>query len=302
LLCTTENGDSYYGKSYRIPYTLDDVKGEDGKDQIVWLRFLVVFSSQLYEQRKGTRLRKTESEQKSLKQLIRKLEKQRFACKPDAKQAAIKAEADWKPKYHSLSFSVEPLMVEKKTRGRKKNGAKPILVKKFCITTEVQTNLIEKKKFSKEGMFVLLTTIKDGRSLSDRKILEAYKGQAVVEVGFHWLKGPLAVAPVFLKSAKRIEVLGFVYLVAMLVYGLVQRDIRSRLKKRGGKIPHPDKRRTDRPTTQEILKVFENVEYLSIPNESQGHIIMKFFNNDHSEILELLGLSHLYPENTSANS
>ena len=194
------------------------------------------------------------------------------------------------------------IKVEKKTPGRKKKGAQPKLIKKFRILTEIQVVPVEEKKFSEEGMFVLLTTIKDGRTLSDRKILEAYKGQIVVEVGFHWLKGPLAVAPVFLKSAKRIEVLGFVYLIAMLVYGLIQRDIRSRLKKRGGKIPYPDKRRTDRPTTKGILRVFENVEYLFVPDGKQGHIIMKFFNNDHSEILELLDLAHLYPENTIPDS
>jgi len=46
-------------------------------------------------------------------------------------------------------------------------------------------------------MFVLMTTISDRRCLSDARILEAYKGQQVVEIGFHWLKGPLEVAPVF---------------------------------------------------------------------------------------------------------
>jgi transposase len=147
-------------------------------------------------------------------------------------------------------------------------------------------------------MFVLLTTIHDGRALSDRKVLENYKRQSVVEVGFHWLKGPLAVVPVFLKSPKRIEVLGFVYLIAILTYGLIQRDIRSRLKKRGRKLPHPDRRRTALPTTQGILKVFENVEHLVICGGTTEESVLRIFSSDHYEILELLELKHLYSKNS----
>lgn len=172
----------------------------------------------------------------------------------------------------------------------------------FKIRASVSKKPVEEKEISAAGMFVLLTTAKDGRNLSDCKILETYKGQSVVEVGFHWLKGPLAVAPVFLKSPKRIDVLGFIYMVALLIYGLIQRDIRMKLEKRGGKIACPDNRRTDRPTTQGILKVFENIDCLIIPSPGTEIMILRYFTKEHQEILDLLGISNLYSENLSGFS
>ncbi|MDP2816398.1 MAG: hypothetical protein Q8O19_06940, partial [Rectinemataceae bacterium] len=94
------------------------------------------------------------------------------------------------------------------------------MVTKFFLEGQIQEIPKETRPFDPEGMFVLLTTIQDRRELSDLRVLEAYKGQQVVEIGFHWLKGPLAVAPVFLKLPSRIEVLGFVYLISMFLYAL----------------------------------------------------------------------------------
>jgi hypothetical protein len=85
-------------------------------------------------------------------------------------------------------------------------------------------------KFDPEGMFVLLATIDDDRILTDTDILVGYKGRNVVEISFNWLKGDAVVAPVFLKKMTRIHSLGFVFVVWMLIYSLIQRELRRALK------------------------------------------------------------------------
>ena len=152
----------------------------------------------------------------------------------------------------------------------------------------------EPRLWDPDGMFVLLTTIPDGRQLPDRKVLEAYKGQQVVEMGFNWMKGPLAVAPVFLKLPTRIEVLGFVYLISMFLYALVQRDLRAKVEKSGQKIVHPGGRKTDKPTTRGLFKVFEWVERQIWTAENTTKVFMRFLDSDLIAILETMGWEHLY--------
>lgn len=104
----------------------------------------------------------------------------------------------------------------------------------------------------------LLTTVSDGRVLSDADILEGYKGRNVVEMCFKWLKGPAAVAPVLLKSPSRIQALGFVLVVWMLVFALIQRETRLKLPD-GKEMLHPGKKKTDKPTTRGILDTLNTI-------------------------------------------
>ncbi len=57
-------------------------------------------------------------------------------------------------------------------------------------------------------------------------MLTRYKGQEVVERRYGAFKGPLAVAPVFLKNNRRIEALLSVICLALLIFCLVEREAR----------------------------------------------------------------------------
>ncbi len=60
------------------------------------------------------------------------------------------------------------------------------------------------------------------------EVLTRYKGQEVVERRYGTFKGPLAVAPMFLKTNRRIAALITVICLALLIFCLIERAVRPR--------------------------------------------------------------------------
>ena len=75
-----------------------------------------------------------------------------------------------------------------------------------------------------DGWYCLLTKLP--ADISAPEVLTRYKGQEVVERRYGAFKGPLAVAPVFLKNNRRIEALLSVICLALLIFCLVERELR----------------------------------------------------------------------------
>ncbi|MEO7556329.1 MAG: IS1634 family transposase [Acidimicrobiales bacterium] len=76
-----------------------------------------------------------------------------------------------------------------------------------------------------DGWYCLLTNL-DPADIDAGDVLARYKGQEVVERRYGAFKGPLAVAPVFLKNNRRIEALLSVICLALLIFCLVEREVR----------------------------------------------------------------------------
>jgi transposase len=76
-----------------------------------------------------------------------------------------------------------------------------------------------------DGWYCLLTNL-DPATVDAGGVLARYKGQEVVERRYGAFKGPLAVAPVFLKNNRRIEALLSVICLALLIFSLVEREVR----------------------------------------------------------------------------
>ena len=60
-------------------------------------------------------------------------------------------------------------------------------------------------------------------------MLQRFKGQEVSERRYGNYKGPLAVAPLFLKHNRRIEALITVICLALLVFCLIERQVRTQI-------------------------------------------------------------------------
>jgi transposase len=103
-----------------------------------------------------------------------------------------------------------------------------------------------------DGWYALLTTL-DAAEADAAEVLKRYKGQPVVERRYSDFKGPLAVAPVFLHHNRRIAALITVICLALLVFCLIERQVRQAL---GGDQTmrglYPDNRAV-RPTGRMIL-------------------------------------------------
>ena len=77
-----------------------------------------------------------------------------------------------------------------------------------------------------DGWYCLLTNV-DPDNADATEILIRYKGQEVVERRYGTFKGPLAVAPIFLKNNQRIEALLTVICLALLIFCLIERQVRQ---------------------------------------------------------------------------
>jgi transposase len=95
--------------------------------------------------------------------------------------------------------------------------AKPTLEWRFdeaALTTEAAT----------DGWYALLTNL--AADVSAAEVLSSYKGQEAAERRYSNFKGPIAVAPMFLKNNRRIEALISVICLALLIFSLVERAVR----------------------------------------------------------------------------
>lgn len=80
-----------------------------------------------------------------------------------------------------------------------------------------------------EGVYVLKTNLAR-EEYRPTKVLQTYKEQSQVERRFHHLKGPLAVAPMFLKNPERIAGLLCILVWALMVLALMERQVRRELR------------------------------------------------------------------------
>ena len=76
-----------------------------------------------------------------------------------------------------------------------------------------------------DGWYALLTNL-SVEEADAGEVLRRYKGQEAVERRYGNFKGPLAVAPMFLKNNRRIEALVSVICLALLIFCLVERAVR----------------------------------------------------------------------------
>jgi hypothetical protein len=129
------------------------------------------------------------------------------------------------------------------TRGRPPKDAPRPQHQAWRVTWQGQeaTEAISQRA-QRKRRFVLATNVLEPHHLSDAELLRAYKGQPVAELSFKWAKNPAVIAPIFLETPTRIAALGCVYLIALLVYTLVERQVRNGLAawgKPSPTAPHP---------------------------------------------------------------
>jgi transposase len=106
-----------------------------------------------------------------------------------------------------------------------------------------------------EGVYVLKTNLPSS-SCPLVKALAKYKEQSQVERRIHHLKGPLAVAPVFLKTPERIAGLLCILIWALMVLALMERQVRRGLKGRPLYGLYPENRPSPAPTGPALLECF----------------------------------------------
>lgn len=111
-----------------------------------------------------------------------------------------------------------------------------------------------------DGVFPLVTNL---AARSKREVLEIYKYQPYIEKRFALTKSEYGIAPIFLKTPRRVVALLHVYFMAIMLSALLERHVRATMRRQGiDTIPIlPEGRATATPTTPRILEHFADISW-----------------------------------------
>jgi len=229
----------------------------------------VVVHSDAFDRRRQKKIeRLLAASRETMTGRLEEAQKTEYFCKEDAEAAAQKLMRDTSL-YHCCGCAVR----EKVTyaRGRPpKNGERRVAKMRYLLEGDVleRTEEIERAK-EEAGCFVLLTNVPTEGEMAHtaEEVLAAYKEQHGIERNFGFLKDPLIVNDLFLKRPDRIEVLGFILLLSLLTWNLMEHVLRAHLKKTDSTISGWDRKPTTRPTTFMMTTKFKGVLVAKIGGE-----------------------------------
>jgi transposase len=183
------------------------------------------------------------------------LTRKEFFCLPDA-QAAAQALKDGALHQVSCAFESRPVY----GRGRpNKSGIRPVKGIRYRVLATVSEHTAAVEKLREEaGCFVLLTTVPVGKK-SGRDILRIYKEQDGIERNFAFLKDPLVANDVFLKKPHRIEAMGLVLVLSLLLWRLMERTMRRKATEKRITLQGWNNTETTRPTSFMMVSKFSPV-------------------------------------------
>ena len=225
-----------------------------------------------------------EKQLESASDSLRKLFRQEFACIADAEIAIKRLSDTWK--YHQIAEIECREKPAKKLTSKQKleNQTNP---KVYQVTGQIETRLsvIEAEQIA-AGRFILATNILDTQEVSDRQILLEYKAQQSNERGFRFIKDPLFfTSSVFVKNPERVEAIGMIMGLCLLVYNLGQRKLRQQLSATNEGVRNQVKKLTNKPTMRWIFQMFQAVHLVTVNGEKQVSNLTQY----RQDILKHLG-------------
>lgn len=139
-----------------------------------------------------------------------------------------------------------------------------------------------------DGLFAMVTNVEE---FTARELLDAYKYQPFLEKRNEQLKSVLSVAPIFLQNPKRVAALLFLYFLAVLVFALIEREVRQAMAKGDiESIPlYPEGRPCKAPTTDGILSAFLGLRRTRLLAPDRG-IVRTFHDPMRPVVVQLLKL------------
>ena len=251
-------------------------------------RAVVVHSSAHDKRRQKKIERELAKESASLEKSFQQQCLSEYACEADAR-AAAQVWASQPSRYHDLSFEVEPLYTY--ARGRpKKDQPRQVTRVNYRVSCHLQQKALALEQMKMEaGCFVLLTNVaKEGEGAANaREILSLYKEQHGVEQNFAFLKDPAVVNAIFLKTEERIESLGLILLISLLIWRLIERSLRKHVQETGRPLTGWDNKPTTSPTALMVTSKFKNTTVIRIGSQRR---LNRPLNPVQLEWLNALGL------------
>jgi len=154
---------------------------------------------------------------------------------------------------------------------------------KYRIRTSTYYSLLwepDKKRLRQEenvdGIFPLLTT---EESFGSKEVLSSYKYQPRLEKRFNQFKSVHEAAPLLFKKIERVEAIMFLFFMALMVQGIIERKVRLAMKEKSIKsLPiYPEYRQSFYPTTSKIFYNFDSIFSYKILKDDK--VVKEFKDN-----------------------
>jgi transposase len=147
----------------------------------------------------------------------------------------------------------------------------------------------------RDGLFPLITNHK---TATLGEVLEKYKYQPFLEKRHEQLKSVLDVAPVYLKKPERVASLLLLYFVALLLYALIEREVRQRMTETNLKALdlYPEGRAARQPTADLLMDSVLGLRRHRLLD--RAGLLLRTFHDPISpvalQVLDLLGIDHAH--------
>jgi hypothetical protein len=280
-----------------------EVEYSDGRVAQEAVRFVVVHASQLAQQQAQSYAVAQAKEAEAVADHVKHVPARWFAGLPDA-EAAIAAHEGrgqgrrgrrprpWR--YHTVRYrSVSATRRTRRARrGRPAKTDPPPTESGDRLEVEVEALV---NPAEENGWTVLATTV-CAEACGDAEILHAYQEQnTTVEPGFRWIKNPAAISPVWLEKPERIAALALLTVVGLLVYTVIQRQVRLHLLTHEQQLPG-NNGETATPTAAVVCTLFSPVTLVPIRRGGQTVYHMYGVQSYHLLICDALGLNYAWYE------
>jgi transposase len=284
-----------------------EVEYSDGRVALAALRFVVVHSSQLAQQQTQAYTAAQAQEAAAVMAHVQQVQARWFACEADAEATIAEYEGrgqgrrgrhprPWR--YHAVRYRVvaETRRTRRARRGRPAKTDLPPTEAGYRLVVEV-TALANPEEDN--GWAVLATTVPT-EACADAEILQAYQEQnTTVESGFRWIKNPAVIAPVWLEKPERIAALAMLTVLGLLVYSIIQRQVRLSLRTHDQQLPG-NKGLTATPTAAVVLALFTPVALVQLWVDEQEVVQLSGVQPYHRLVCDALGLDSSWYEASSA--
>jgi transposase len=284
-----------------------EVEYSDGRVALEALRFVVVHSSQLAQQQTQAYTAAQAKEAAAVMAHVQHVQARWFVCEADAEATIADYEGrgqgrrgcrprPWR--YHAVRYRVvaDTRRTRRARRGRPAKTDRPPTEAGYRLVVEV-TALANSEEDN--GWAVLATTVPT-EACADAEILQAYQEQnTTVESGFRWIKNPAAIAPVWLEKPERIAALAMLTVLGLLVYSIIQRQVRLSLRTHNQQLPG-NKGLTATPTAAVVLALFTQVALVQLWVDEQEVAQLSGVHPYHLLVCDALGLDSSWYETSSA--
>ena len=234
----------------------------------------IVIHSSAHDKRRHKKIdRLLKKNKEELKQLVKKIITEPYYCEADA-QAAVEKLSRLPKKTDLFQISTSVEKVVKYRKGRPKKGEMRVpegyeyYLELFFEENEAKVHTLREEA----GCFVLLSNLicpAEKAEWDAEGLLRLYKNQSGIEQNFGFLKDPIIINSVFLKKNSRIEVLGMVLLISLLIWRLIERSMRIYVEENQTTITGWVRRRTKRPTSFMMSTKFHTVIVIKIGDQRQ---------------------------------